>query len=54
MPIEVKELVVKAIVSNTKAPKSRAQNETSALSTKRVIAACVEQVLRILEKEKER
>lgn len=54
MPIEVKELVIKAIISDEKAEKGIDSENTSKLATKQIVSACVEQVLKILERDKER
>ena len=54
MPIEVKELVIKTIVTDSKPQTIGRRKDTSTLSTKKIISACVEQVLQILERDKER
>lgn len=52
MPIEIKELVIRATLTENK-PISRS-NDKSTDNEAQIIAACVEQVLEILEKDKER
>ena len=54
MPIEVKELVVKAIVSEDKATTADVAEEALTDMTEKMITECVDQVLKILERERER
>ncbi len=63
MPLEIKELVIRATVGdNTSAPASGTQSGAAATSMGRLsaaernalVAACVEAVLKILEDKKER
>ncbi len=54
MTIEIKELVIKANVRRS--PDDTAQNDSggSSIDQEKVIQTCVEQVLEILKREKER
>ncbi len=53
MPVEVKELVIKAVVDEqTKNEKKKKPSEK--IDRDEIIEDCVEQVLEILKKEKER
>lgn len=54
MPIEVKELVIRAIISDEKAEEGTDSENTFEPATKPIVSACVEQVLKILERDKER
>lgn len=55
MPVEIKELVIRAV---TRADDSETENDSqtkdSAVDQDAMIQACVKQVLRILQKKKER
>ena len=53
MPVEVRELVIKAVVDDqTKKPES--QQKPAEKNSQDIIDDCVEQVLEILRREKER
>ena len=53
MPVEVRELVIKAVVDNqTKKPE--AQQKPAEKDNQDIVDDCVEQVLEILKREKER
>lgn len=52
MPIEIKELHIKINVEERSDPSD--QNKNEALKKDALIAACVEQVMEILEKQQER
>jgi len=55
MPIEIRELQIKAIVQDTPAASSGSSGSASSSSgNDAIIAACVEQVLEILEQKNER
>ena len=60
MPIEIKELNIKATVQNGSranedcGPKNQSSNTPSDSQVKSIVAQCVEQVLNILEEKKER
>lgn len=60
MPIEIKELNIKATVQNYGGanedcgPKNSSSNNSSDSQVKSIVAQCVEQVLYILEEKKER
>lgn len=53
MPIEIKELHIKTVVENTREPRPGA-NGAAPADTKALVAQCVEQVMQILEQQKER
>ncbi|MFN8459690.1 MAG: DUF5908 family protein [Anaerolineae bacterium] len=50
MPVEIKELVIRAVTDLEGPPEVRASSE----DMEAIIQACVKQVLRILKKKKER
>ena len=52
MPIEVKELRIKINVSED--PKSTAKTAASSIKEKDVVSDCVEQVMKVIERKKER
>lgn len=52
MPIEINQLEVVAVVSNESG--SQGSGELSADKKEEIIAACVEQVLQVLQDQKER
>lgn len=63
MPVEIRELVIKTIVnqeegsegaSSSSSPGSESSHESANLSQKALIQACVEEVLKILKREKQR
>ena len=57
MPIEIKELTIKAYIDDASRPQAPAQKmpESSGNnSTEMIIAACVEQVLQVLKDREER
>jgi hypothetical protein len=53
MPVEIKELVIRAVVSPPDQP-ARNRRNTPEEGKEAIIEACVRQVLRILRKSKER
>jgi Family of unknown function (DUF5908) len=55
MPVEIRELIIKAVVdnSNSQSNKNTSQNNTP-VNTDEIVARCVEQVLEILETKNER
>ena len=55
MPVEIKELVIRAIAQSSDSPPSRVRNEDSySFEKQSVIEACVKEVLRILKRAEER
>lgn len=52
MTIEIKELIIKASV--TTGAKDDSQSEVESIDKYEIIKSCVEQVLKILERERER
>lgn len=56
MPLEIKELVIKARVdeTNNSSLENRQEERISHLDIEAIVAACVEQVLQILADKKER
>jgi len=54
MPVEIKELIVRASVVNNKGNNSDTSSVNIDSESDRIIAACTEQVLKILERKKER
>ena len=54
MPIEIRELVVKASIVGEKKENPSEPAHRSALNQERIIETCVEQVLTILESKNER
>lgn len=54
MPVEIRELVIRATVQPAEGEKKPAQEKGEGKATEEVIAECVEQVLAILRKERER
>ena len=54
MPVEVKELIIRAKIFNGVASSTGSQQEISAEDKEEIIAACVDQVLKILEHSQER
>ena len=57
MPIEIKELTIKAYIDDASKPQTPAQKtpeNSGNNSTELIIAACVEQVLQVLKDKEER
>jgi hypothetical protein len=55
MPIVIRELVIRARVdSDSRENGAQAPVENNAIETERVISLCVEKVIKILERKKER
>lgn len=54
MPVEIRELIIRATVVNNAAGSSGEVGEGSGGGDGATIAACVEQVLKILERRRER
>lgn len=54
MPIEVKELVIKATVSEQEGKASGKQGALSEAAKEEIIQACIDQMLRILKQQRER
>lgn len=58
MPIEIRELIIRASIeeteSNTDSNSSSQRRQTSFADKEALVAACVEQVMQILEDKKER
>lgn len=53
MPVEIKELVIRAVIGDD-SQESGAGDEETLVNTQKIIETCVEQVLEILEKKQER
>ena len=53
MPVEIRELVIRATVGAPRVPDTQ-ENEPRERELEDIVAACVEQVLDILRREKER
>ena len=53
MPVEIRELVIKATVGSPRTPES-GESESRERELEEIVATCVEQVLEILRREKER
>jgi hypothetical protein len=54
MPIEIKELVIRATVGDGAPPQASGASQGSTLDQEAIIEACVEQVLQILKDKEER
>ncbi len=57
MPIEIKELTIRAYIDDSSKPQNSAQKTSESPgnnSTELIIAACVEQVLQVLKDKEER
>lgn len=54
MPIEIKELIIRASVEEKPGDKAKPQQQKSVADQTRLVEACVEQVLEILRRDKER
>ncbi len=53
MPVEIKELVIRAVIGGD-SQESGQDGEEPLVDTQEIIATCVEQILEILEKKQER
>lgn len=53
MPVEIRELVIRATVESQRAPESIA-SESRDQELEDIVSQCVEQVLEVLKREKER
>ena len=55
MPIEIKELVIRAVIQPDYQPVSRSpQDETHTVHHREIVQACIREVLRILKRSEER
>ncbi|MEQ9483948.1 DUF5908 family protein [Coleofasciculus sp. F4-SAH-05] len=54
MPVEIKELIVRATIVESNPTHSLSPRGAGAQETDAIVTACVEQVLKILERKKER
>ncbi len=54
MPVEIRELIIRAVAHESAVPSSPGLEEGEGPSEEAIIAACVKEVLRILKKDKER
>jgi hypothetical protein len=55
VPVEIKELIIRAVVEDERKPRQEAaEASTSSDDKAAIVEACVKQVLRILKKHKER
>ena len=54
MPVEIKELIIRATVLQETEDAGSAEDETADNDNQAIIQACVRQVLRILKRSKER
>ena len=54
MPVEIKELIIRANIVDSDANNSESQIEGTSGQKEAIIAACVAQVLKILERQQER
>ncbi len=54
MPIEIKELIIRANIVDSNNTKSESKIEVDSEEKQEIIAACVAQVLKILERKQER
>ena len=54
MPVEIRELVIRATVEPGKGHKKPAKDKSDGKDAQEMIAECVEQVLEVLRKERER
>ncbi|WP_293159753.1 DUF5908 family protein [Okeania sp. SIO2C9] len=54
MPVEIKELIIRANIVNNNDGNSESQTEETTGQKQEIIAACVAQVLKILERQRER
>lgn len=54
MPVEIKELIIRATISDDSKDNVKSESSTDRIDPEEMISACVEQVLNILEQSKER
>lgn len=54
MPVEIKELIIRATIVNPKDPSSTVSNPRNSEAEEQIIAACVARVLEILDRRQER
>ena len=54
MPVEIKELVIRAIAQSSDHPLAQDVDEDSRMDKQALIEACVREVLRILKRSEER
>ncbi len=54
MPVEIKELVIRAIAADSQEGEGAPQSQLSAEEREAIVEECVRQVLRILKKKAER
>ena len=54
MPVEIKELIIRASIVNGDDKKSTSESGISAEEREEIISACVNQILKILERYKDR
>ena len=54
MPVEIRELIIRATVVNSSQKDSSAKSSAGAASHDATVAACVAQVLKILARKRER
>jgi hypothetical protein len=54
MPVEIKELIIRANIVDSNHTNSPSEIENNGGEKQEIIAACVAQVLKILERKKER
>lgn len=54
MPVEIKELIIRANIVDSNANNSESQIEGTSEQKQEIITACVAQVLKILERKQER
>lgn len=54
MPVEIRELIIRAVVDPRKADERNAAPGTPAFDRDALVQACVDETLRILRREKER
>ncbi len=54
MPIEIKELIIRASVEEKASAEAKSQQQKESVDQTRLVEECVAQVLEILRREKER
>ena len=54
MPVEIRELIIRAVINSQTDEPNMPQAATTEEERAAIVEACVQQVLRILEKKKER